>query len=127
VRLVSTVGLWVALPAVIRILFPFSTEDIFQPEGLVKSPVDPNFVKVVGTYMNTNQVAVIVSALVIVIVTSLVLRFTPIGLATRVTVDHPRNAEIAGVNTEGVTAGSWMVGIMLAGFAGVLLGSILGL
>ena len=127
VRLVSTVGLWVALPAVIRILFPFSTEDIFQPEGLVKSPADPNFIKVVGTYMNTNQVAVIVSALVIVIVTSLVLRFTPIGLATRVTVDHPRNAEIAGVNTEGVTAGSWMVGIMLAGFAGVLLGPILGL
>ena len=38
------------------------------------------------------------------------------------TVDHPRNAGIAGVNTEAVTAGSWMVGIMLAGFAGVLLG-----
>ena len=31
------------------------------------------------------------------------------------------------MNTEGVTASSWMVGIMLAGFAGVLLGPILGL
>ena len=31
------------------------------------------------------------------------------------------------MNTEGVTAGSWMVGIMLAGFAGVLLGPIVGL
>jgi branched-chain amino acid transport system permease protein len=57
----------------------------------------------------------------------LILRFTPVGLATRATVDHPRNAEIAGMNTEAVTAGSWMVGIMLAGFAGVLLGPILGL
>ncbi len=127
VRLVSTVGLWVALPALVRILFPFATEDIFQPEGLISIPADPNFLKVFGTYMNENQVAVIVSALVIAIGTSLILRYTPIGLATRVTVDHPRNAEIAGVNTEGVTAGSWMIGIMLAGFAGVLLGPILGL
>ena len=126
-RLVSTVGLWVALPALIRMLFPFSTDDVFQPEGLIKSPVDPNFLKVFGTYMNTNQVAVIVSAVVIMVGTSLVLRYTPIGLATRITVDHPRNAEIAGVNTEAVTAGSWMVGIMLAGFAGVLLSPIVGL
>jgi branched-chain amino acid transport system permease protein len=127
VRLVSTVGLWVALPALIRMLFPFSTEDVFQPEGLIKSPVDSNFLKAFGTYLNTNQVAVIVSAVVIMVGTSLVLRYTPIGLATRITVDHPRNAEIAGVNTEAVTAGSWMVGIMLAGFAGVLLGPIVGL
>ena len=62
--------------------------------------------------MNTNQVAVIVSALAIVVATSLILRYTSTGLATRVTVDHPRNAEIAGINTEVVTAGSWMVGIM---------------
>jgi branched-chain amino acid transport system permease protein len=127
VRLVSTVGLWVALPAVIRVMFPFSTEDVFQPQGLIRNPVDQNFLKVFGTFMNTNQVAVIVSALVIVVATSVILRYTPIGLATRITVDHPRNAEIAGVNTEAVTAGSWMVGIMLAGFAGVLLSPILGL
>ena len=47
---------------------------------------------------------VIVSAVVIAIVTTLVLRFTPLGLATRTSVDHPRNAAIAGINTEGVTA-----------------------
>jgi branched-chain amino acid transport system permease protein len=127
VRLVSTVGLWVALPALTKILFPFSIEEIFQPQGLVESPADPNFVKVFGTFVNTNQFAVIVSALVIALGTSLILRFTSIGLATRSTVDHPRNAEIAGVNTEAVTAGSWMVGVMLAGFAGVLLGPVLGL
>jgi branched-chain amino acid transport system permease protein len=127
VRLVSTVGLWVALPALIRILFPFSINEIFQPEGLIENPADPNFLKVFGTYVNTNQFAVIVSAFVIAIGTSLVMRYTSVGLATRATVDQPRNAEIAGVNTEAVTAGSWMVGIMLAGFAGVLLGPILGL
>jgi branched-chain amino acid transport system permease protein len=127
VRLVSTVGLWVALPALVRILFPFTSDDIFEPEGLIRSPADPNFLKVFGTYLNENQFAVIVSAVVIAVGTSLILRFTPLGLATRVTVDHPRNAEIAGVNTEAVTAGSWMAGVMLAGFAGVLLAPIVGL
>ena len=127
VRLVSTVGLWVAIPAVTRILFPAASTEIFNPQGLVSSPADPTFIKVFGTYVNENQFAVIVSAAVIAIITSLVLRFTSVGLATRMTVDHPRNAGIAGVNTEAVTAGSWMVGVMLAGFAGVLLSPILGL
>lgn len=127
VRLVSTVGLWVAIPALTRVVFPFASTEIFNPEGLVSSPADPNFLKVFGTYVNENQFVVIVSAVVIAIVATLVLRFTSLGLATRMTVDHPRNAGIAGVNTEAVTAGSWMVGVMLAGFAGVLLAPILSL
>ena len=127
VRLVSTVGLWVAIPALTRLIFPFASDEIFNPEGLVSAPADPNFLKVFGTYINDNQFVVIVSAVVIAIVATLVLRFTSLGLATRMTVDHPRNAGIAGVNTEAVTAGSWMVGVMLAGFAGVLLAPILSL
>jgi branched-chain amino acid transport system permease protein len=127
VRLVSTVGLWVALPALVRILFPAARDQIFNPEGLVSSPADEKFLKVFGHYVNENQFVVILSAVAIAIVASLLLRYTSIGLATRMTVDHPRNAGIAGVNTEAVTAGSWMVGVMLAGFAGVLLSPIVGL
>ncbi|MGZ4680041.1 MAG: ABC transporter permease, partial [Ilumatobacteraceae bacterium] len=127
VRLVSTVGLWVALPAITRILFTAASTEIFNPEGLVSSPADTNFIRVFGTWVNENQFVVIVSAVLIAVVATLVLRLTPIGLATRMTVDHPRNAGIAGVNTEMVTAGSWMVGVMLAGFAGVLLSPIVGL
>jgi branched-chain amino acid transport system permease protein len=127
VRLVSTVGLWVAIPALVRIVFPAARDEIFNPEGLVSSPADPNFLKVFGHYVNENQFVVIVSAIAIAVVTTLVIRYTPVGLATRMTVDHPRNAGIAGVNTEAVTAGSWMTGVMLAGFAGVLLSPIVGL
>jgi branched-chain amino acid transport system permease protein len=127
VRLVSTVGLWVAIPALVRILFPVARNEIFNPEGLVANPADERFFKVFGYYVNENQFVVILSAVIIAVVASLVLRYTSIGLATRMTVDHPRNARIAGVSTEVVTAGSWMVGVMLAGFAGVLLSPILGL
>jgi branched-chain amino acid transport system permease protein len=125
VRLVSTVGLWVALPAIVRIVFPFAKAEIFQPDGLVKNPANPQFLKVFGTYVNTNQFVVIVSAAVIAVGLTVIMRLTPLGLATRATVDQPRNASIAGINTEGVTAISWMAGVMLAGFAGILFGSII--
>jgi branched-chain amino acid transport system permease protein len=52
---------------------------------------------------------------------------TPLGLSMRASVDSPRTARIAGINTSAITAGSWMVGTSLAGFAGVLLTPILGL
>ena len=121
VRLVSTVGLWVALPAIVKIIFTFINEgEIFQPDGLVKNPSNPEFVKVFGTWVNSTQFVVIVSAVAIAVVATLFLRFTPLGLATRAAVDHPRNASIHGINTEGVTALSWMIGIGLAGLAGVL-------
>ena len=32
-----------------KILFPFVDDEIFNPEGLVSSPADPNFLKVFGT------------------------------------------------------------------------------
>src|SRR5262249_60689819 len=67
------------------------------------------------------------SAGAIAVVCALVLRFTQLGLGSRACVDHPLNASIAGINNEGVTAISWMAGIMLAGFAGVLLAPIVGL
>jgi branched-chain amino acid transport system permease protein len=127
VRLVATVGLWVAIPALVRIIWPFVRLEVLNPQGLVDNPVDLNFVKVFGTWLNTNQFAVIVSAAVIAIALSLVLRFTPWGLATRASVDQPVNASIAGINTEAVTAVAWMTGTMLAGFSGVLLAPIVGL
>ena len=120
-----TVGLWVAIPAIARLVFPFASTEIFNPKGRGSSPADPNFLKVFGTYVNENQFVVIVSAVVIV------------GGDAGAAPHPPRagdahdgrssaKAGIAGVNTEAVTAGSWMVGVMLAGFAGALLAPIRG-
>jgi len=125
VRFVSTVGLWVALPAFVKILFPFSKAEVFDPKGLVQAPAD--VFDVLGISINENQIAVLVSAAVIAIGFTALLRATPFGLATRATVDSPRTAGISGINTRLVTASSWMLGTALAGFAGILLAPILGL
>lgn len=125
VRFVSTVGLWVALPALTKILFPFSKTETFDAQGLVKSP--PDIFSVMGINVNENQAAVLISAVVVAVALTIILRATPIGLATRGAVDSPRTARLSGINTSAIAAGSWMAGTALAGFAGVLLTPILGL
>jgi branched-chain amino acid transport system permease protein len=125
VRFVSTVGLWVALPALVKVVFPFTKNEIFQPEGLIEG--SPRVFDVFGVAINANQVVVLVGAALVAAALTAVIRFTPLGLSIRATVDSPRVAGIAGINTSSVTAISWMVGTMLAGLAGVLLMPILGL
>lgn len=127
IRFLATVGLWVALPAAVRLVFPFSQGEIFQPQGLVKVPVDIFHLDTLGVSINGNQVAVLVGAAAVVLGLSVLLRATPAGLATRATVDSPRTAALSGINTTLVTAGSWMIGTVFAGLAGILLAPILGL
>lgn len=125
VRFVSTVGLWVALPALTKILFPFSKSEIFDPTGLVANP--PDTFEVLGVNLNENQAAVLIAASAVAIVLTVLIRATPLGLATRASVDSPRVAQLSGINTSAITAGAWMTGTALAGLAGILLAPILGL
>jgi branched-chain amino acid transport system permease protein len=125
VRFVSTVGLWVALPALVKIIFPFTKAEIFEPEGIVSAPAE--VFDVFGLNVNENQIAVLVGALLVVLALTVLLRATPMGLAIRGSVDSPRTAGLSGVNTSAVTAGSWMLGTGLAALAGILLTPVLGL
>lgn len=121
VRLVSTIGLWVALPALTRIVFE---GDRYERPSMVFDP--PHQYRLLGVGVDSNQVAVVVAAAVIAVAMTVLLRATPFGLAVRATVDAPRMAAVVGVNTSLVSAGAWMVGTTLAGVAGVLLGSYRG-
>ena len=125
VRFVSTVGLWVALPALVKVIFPFTKNEIFEPAGLIEG--SPRVFDVFGVNINANQLVVLVGAAVVAAGLTVLIRYTPLGLSVRATVDSPRVAGIAGVNTSVVTASSWMLGTLLAGLAGVLLTPILGL
>jgi len=125
VRFVSTVGLWVALPAIVKVAFPFTKSEIFEPEGFIEG--SPSVFHIFGVAINANQLVVLIAAAVVAAGLSLLIRGTPLGLSIRATVDSPRVAGISGMNTSLVTASSWMLGTTLAGLAGVLLAPILGL
>jgi branched-chain amino acid transport system permease protein len=133
VRFVSTVGLWVAIPAAAKLLFGTTVVggETLAP-GFGGEPVG-NFCETGGVCglfdvaINWNQASVVIGAIVIAVGFGLLLRFTPFGLATRATVDSPRVAAVAGINPVVISAVSWMIGCGLAALSGVLLSPILGL
>ncbi|MDQ1520988.1 MAG: branched-chain amino acid transport system permease protein livM, partial [Actinomycetota bacterium] len=122
VRLVSTIGLWVALPALARLLY--GGQQTVEKPSLLWSP--PHQYKVLGVAIDSNQAAVVVAAVLIAVLLTLLLRVTPFGLSVRATVDSAKMAGASGINTNFVSASSWMIGTMLAGTAGVLLGPLRG-
>jgi len=122
VRLVSTVGLSVALPALASILFPDIDANI-RP-SILWTPAHEY--TILGVHVDSNQVAVVAAAVLAAIVLTVLLQATPFGLATRATVDSGRLASTSGINTSFVTAVTWMIGTMLAGAAGVLLAALRG-
>jgi len=126
VRFVSTVGLWVAIPAFTKLLYGTTVVggEVLAPGFGGSPPGDFDFP---GVTVNWNQASVVIGAAVVAIAFGLLLRFTPFGLATRAAVDSPRVASIAGINPPAIAAVSWMLGCGLAALAGVLLSPILGL
>ena len=119
VRLVSTIGLWVALPPLTGLIY--GRDERFEFPSVLFNP--PHQYKVFGVGIDSNDVAVIVAAVVLAVLLTLLLRATPFGLSVRATVDSPAMARTVGVNTAYVSAGSWMIGTTLAGASGVLLGT----
>jgi branched-chain amino acid transport system permease protein len=122
VRLVSTIGLSVALPALAPILYPH-IDAVLQP-SMLWSPAHEY--TIFGVHVDSNQVAVVVAAALIAALLTILMRATPYGLSVRAAVDSQTMAGANGVNTSFVTAVSWMIGTTLAGAAGVLLGALRG-
>lgn len=122
VRLVSTIGLFVAVPAVTRVVY--GNDERFAKPSMLWEP--PHQYRWLDVPIDSDQIAVLVAAVLVAVAMTILIRMTPFGLSIRATVDAPRMAEVVGFNTAAVSAGAWMVGMTLAGVAGVLLGSYRG-
>ncbi len=122
VRLVATVGLFVAIEPLTHIVF--GTQQIFDRHGVGPYP-HHNF-KWLGVPLDSDQLIAVAATVLIAIALVVVLRATSFGLSVRATVDAPVLAATSGVNTAMVSAGSWMIGTTLAGVSGVLLAPLRG-
>ena len=123
VQVVSTIGLFVAIPAVLRLWL--GTESRFNAIGLFtgQRPV----YEILGARLNKDQVAVIVAAAVLALALALLLRYTRFGLTVRAVVDSEQLASLLGMNPLLVDAGAGALSAVMAGLAGVLMTPLLGL
>jgi ABC-type branched-subunit amino acid transport system permease subunit len=116
-KLVSSLGLLVAIPAVVQLWF--GTGRKFNPPSIAP---DPDRVFHFGEYsVSANELTTIVVTLVVVAALTALFRFTALGLRMRAVVESPRLAQLAGVNADRVGTVAWVLSSTLAGLAGVLL------
>ncbi len=123
IRIVASIGVSVALPP--AALMIFGNDTITSAPGLASAPV--RAYKFFGATMDLNQVIALASVLTVLIVGTLVLQFTDVGLKVRAMVDTEALTSLSGVSPGKISICVWMVTTSLAGLAGVLVAPANGL
>ena len=121
VKLVTTLGLFVAVPEIVKAVFDeqaqFGPPSIAPLIGISKDKVFH-----IGDYVvAADRMTTVIVTLVVVVLLGLLFRYTAVGLQMRAVVESPRMVELAGVDSERTGTMSWMLSSFLAGLAGVLL------
>jgi len=130
VKLVSSLGLFVALPEIIKALLTgvkpkFNAPSISSTIGIDRAfgiSAEKNEPWHVGDYViRADFVTITVVTLIMVAFLFVLFRYTALGLRMRAIVESFRMVELAGVDSERVSMFAWMLSSFLAGLAGVLL------
>jgi branched-chain amino acid transport system permease protein len=123
VKVVITIGLSVALPPIVVLLF--GDMQIALAPGIAPEPV--HIFHVLGAAISMDQLLVYICVVAILGIGFVVLRFTDAGLAVRAMVDSPAMTSLSGGNPFRISLAVWMVSTFLAGVCGMLLAPIIGL
>jgi branched-chain amino acid transport system permease protein len=116
VKIVSTIGVSVSLPPAALMLF--GNETITTAPGLASQP-EPTY-KIFGNVATLDQIIAVGCVLAVVIIGTLILQFTDVGLKVRAMVDTEAMTSLSGVSPARISISVWMVTTALAGLAGVL-------
>jgi ABC-type branched-subunit amino acid transport system ATPase component/branched-subunit amino acid ABC-type transport system permease component len=132
-RIVGTIGLLVALPALVQWLVVTVGNDVLglgfkgndaltagvPVPGVWKTP-HVNY-EIAGVHLNSDQIAVFVIAALAAIGLWFVIRRTRVGLEMRAVVDRETLASLRAVNSARTSAAAWIMTMVLAGLGGVLI------
>jgi ABC-type branched-subunit amino acid transport system ATPase component/branched-subunit amino acid ABC-type transport system permease component len=128
-KIMATVGILVALPALAKWVVELLVDvggytlplgnDVYVTPGLGPSP-KTTWELPGGVVFDSNQLIVLVAAVVSAAGLWVLLRRTRLGLTMRAVVDRPALARLRGVDEGRTSAQAWVLGTMLAGLAGVV-------
>ncbi|AXI76307.1 ABC transporter permease [Peterkaempfera bronchialis] len=123
VRMAATIGLAVALASGTTLIF--GNKQVLQPKGIVGTA--ERAFTLGGVAVSNEQLTILGAAALLSLLAYLVLKRTTAGLITRGTVDSPLMTSLTGTNANMVVAGTWMVGVAVAGLAGIMITPQVGL
>ncbi|WP_188194568.1 ABC transporter permease subunit [Nonomuraea sp. SYSU D8015] len=128
-QIVATIGLTIALPALGLLVVDLAglppADATSLPRGVGPHPAVP--FDVLGVHLDTDQLITFAFSAVTAAGLWAFMRHTPYGLRMRASVDRRRLATLRGIDADATSALAWMLGSGLAGLAGVLAVSVLGL
>jgi branched-chain amino acid transport system permease protein len=117
-KLVTGITLFVGIPAIIPVIFGSSNQ--YNPPSILFNPNTVYF-RVARTPINGIDLSPMVVTAVVLLGLVVLMRFTPLGLQMRGSVESRRLVQLDGVNSGRVVAVAWGVSSFMAGLAGVLL------
>jgi len=117
-KTVAALGIMVGLPALASIVFGPATRT--APPSLVFN-VNTVVFHIAGTPINGVQLSTVVVTMLVLVILTVTLRSTSLGLEMRAAVESPRMLRLQGVPSGRVTASAWAVSSAMAGLAGILL------
>ena len=120
-KLVITIGLAVALPALFNLLFSFQATAGQTPEGIISGGASV-FYNPFGVYaLSRDELMAVGVAAAAMAGLAAMFRYTAIGLRMRAVVESPRMVELNGIHSDRVASFSWALSSLFAGLAGVLI------
>lgn len=134
-KIVATVGLMIALPALalslVDILIDLGLdlptgENVFLAPGLGPVP-KTNWALTDTLVLDSNQLVVLIMALLCALVLWVLLRMTRLGLQMRASIDRKELASLRGIDPDRTSAVAWSLSMILAGAAGVVAAPLFGL
>ena len=123
VKLMATMGLSVALPPLVELVFGRLTNT--TAPGLAPRPLKT--FHPFGALLNADQLVTYIGLAVVLIAGIGVLRFTDVGLKVRALVDSEALTSLSGTSPGRVSLGVWATSATLAGLAGILMAPTAGL
>ncbi len=116
-RIGVAIGLTVALPAIVALYT--AGEDKFGPPAV--GPTPPRFYEIGSLSIDSDQIVVMVSTVLVVVALGALFRVTALGLQMRAVVESHRLVELAGVDANRANTAAWVLSSTLAALAGVVL------
>ena len=124
-KMVCSLALLVGIPSLLPVIFGAQNLDATTT---IFPFFNPNVVyfNFFGTPINGIYLATISVTVVVLILLTILLRWTSLGLQMRAAVESRRLVELDGVNANGVVAIAWIVSSFMASLAGVILAPVIG-
>ncbi|WP_435094989.1 branched-chain amino acid ABC transporter permease [Halorubrum sp. N11] len=115
--LITSIGIAFIYRAIIQIRFG---SDFTQYGIGAQRPID--WLVEYGVRITRHDVAIVVSATILVVGLHVLLQYTDLGRKMRAMADNPDLARVSGIRTKRVKLWTWVIGAGLAGAGGVFLG-----